>query len=118
MWVSVCVNMSLCVCECVMYESVLPEFVCKSVRLCECVAVGAGKLPSSLEVLICNADSAHYGGAGTCQAGGGVFTEPSRVSPGPAAPNPLVGRQNWFHSSPARPRPGERLRVGRAEVQA
>lgn len=27
MWVSVCVNMSVRVCECVMYESVLPEFV-------------------------------------------------------------------------------------------
>lgn len=96
--------LSLCVSECA--------------RLCECVAVGAAILPSSLEVLISNADIAQYGGAGTCQADGGVFTEPSRVSPGPAAPNPLVGRQNWFHPSPARPGPGERLRVGRAEVQA
>lgn len=90
----------------------------ESVRLSECAAVGAGKLPSSLEVLISKADSAQYGGAGTCQADGGVFREPARVSPGPAAPNPPVGRQNWFHSCPARPGPGERLGVGRAEVQA
>lgn len=90
----------------------------ESVRLSECAAVGAEKLPSSLEVLISKADSAQYGGAGTCQADGGVFRELARVSPGPAAPNPPVGRQNWFHSCPARPGPGERLGVGRAEVQA